>query len=84
MLRDGLKISKAYAAVGTITERLRRFAAEYGISHSTFAKRRKIYMNNATLSKVFNHDNSTEDTHDRYRTCCFYCQDLITSLHELP
>lgn len=82
MLREGLKISKAYSGSGTVTPRLRQLAAEYGISYSTFARRRKIYMNNTSLNRALMRESTTEDTNDRYRTCCFYCRDLIIFKHE--
>lgn len=84
MLREGLSISKQYASSGSSTERLKKLASQYGISYSTFARKRRSYMNSTALSRALMHDISNEDTVDRYRTCCFYCRDLIIFLHEKP
>lgn len=84
MLRKAHSISAAFSAVGTTTTRLRQLAAEHGISYSTFARRRQQYMNNTSLNRALLHESTSEDTVDRYRTCCFYCRDLIIFQHELP
>ena len=84
MLREARWISAAFSAAGTTTIRLRELAANHGISYSTFARRRKAYMNNTSLSRALMHESTTEDTVDRYRKCCFYCRDLIIFQHELP
>ena len=84
MIREGVMITKAFSGCGTSTARLRDLSERYGISYSTFARRRQKYMNNTSLTRALMHDNNSEDTHDRYRTCCFYCRDLIIFKHELP
>lgn len=84
MLREARWISAAFSAAGTTTIRIRELAASHGISYSTFARRRKAYMNNTSLSRALMHESTTEDTVDRYRKCCFYCRDLIIFQHELP
>lgn len=84
MLREARWISAAFSAAGTTTIRIRELAASHGISYSTFARRRKVYMNNTSLSRALMHESTTEDTVDRYRKCCFYCRDLIIFQHELP
>ena len=83
MIRDSIRISKAYSATGAITTHLKSLAAENGMSYSTFARRRQSYMNNTSLQRALMHDGVSEDTVDRYRTCCFYCRDLIIFQHEL-
>ena len=84
MLREARKISAAFSAAGTTTMRLRQLASKYGISYSTFARRRRQYMNNTSLNRALMHESASEDTFDRYRKCCFYCRDLIIFQHELP
>lgn len=41
-------------------------------------------MNTTSLRRALMHDSCSEDTEDRYRSCCFYCRDLIIFLHEKP
>lgn len=91
MLREAYEISMAYSHQQNITDRLRALADKYHISYSTLARRRKIYMNNTSLTRILKHGTSSdthilteEDTKDRYRTCCLYCRDLIIYLHEKP
>lgn len=84
MLREARRISAAFSASGTTTMRLRQLASKYGISYSTFARRRQQYMNNTSLSRALMHESTSEDTVDRYRKCCFYCRDLIIFQHEMP
>lgn len=84
MMRDAHRISLAYASSGTVTERLRNLAVQYHISYSTLARRRAIYMNSTPLYRALTNSATDEDTKDRYRTCCFYCRDLIIYLHEQP
>ena len=84
MLREARRISATFSASGTTTMRLRQLASKYGISYSTFARRRQQYMNNTSLSRALMHDSTSEDTVDRYRKCCFYCRDLIIFQHEMP
>ena len=81
MIRRGLSISKSYA--GTSTVHLKELAREYGISYSTFSRRRSIYMKTTPLYRALVHDVTNEDTVDRHRTCCFYCRDLIIFKHEM-
>lgn len=84
MMRKAYKISLAFASSGTVTAHLRELASEYHISYSTLARRRALYMNSTPLYRALSHSASTEDTKDRYRTCCLYCRDLIIFLHEKP
>lgn len=84
MMRKAFEISQAFAASGTVTVQLRELAAAYHISYSTLARRRSIYMNSTPLFRALSHSASSEDTRDRYRTCCLYCRDLIIFLHEKP
>lgn len=80
MLREGLHISRSYPDSATI--HLQQLVKRYGISYSTFSRKRNIYMNNSSLYRALIHDSTSEDTNDRYKTCCFYCRDLIIYLHE--
>lgn len=84
MLQEARHIADAYANTGLLTKMLTELANSYGYSYSTFTRRRKLYMNNTSLSRALMHDASHEDTRDRYRTVCFYCRDLIIFLHEKP
>lgn len=84
MMREVYRISLAYASSGTVTKRLRKLAAQYNISYSTLARRRSLYMNSTPLYRALTNLSTAEDTKDRYRTCCFYCRDLIIYLHEQP
>ena len=84
MMRRAYTISQAFASSGTVTAHLRELASEYHISYSTLARRRALYMNSTPLYRALSHSASTEDTKDRYRTCCLYCRDLIIFLHEKP
>ena len=84
LLRKGMFLSRAYAVSGKLTEKLAELANSYGYSYATFSRRRKIYMNNSALNRALIHDVASEDTHDCYRTACFYCRDLIVFLHEKP
>lgn len=84
LMRKALAISHTFAATGTTTERLRQLAAKHGISYSTLARKRRIYMNSTSLRRALTNNNIHEDTNDRYRTCCYYCRDLIIFLHEQP
>ena len=67
MLREARRISAAFSASGTTTMRLRQLASKYGISYSTFSRRRQQYMNNTSLSRALMHESTSEDTVDRYR-----------------
>lgn len=84
MIRKGIDIKKTYGYNYNSLNKIKELAKEYGISYSTYSRRRKIYMNNTSLSRVIKHGEITEDMSDRYRTCCRYCRDLIIYLHELP
>ncbi|MBR1479000.1 MAG: hypothetical protein IJ608_13735 [Lachnospiraceae bacterium] len=84
MLRMGVRLSDAHASDGLATKALTELAGSYGYSYSTYMRRRKIYMNNTSLSLALMHASGKEDTRDRYRTACFYCRDLIIFLHEKP
>lgn len=84
MIRKGIRIKKAYGYSYDSVSKLKELAKEYGISYSTYARRKKIYMNNTSLSKVLMHGELNENEGDRYHTCCMYCRDLIIYLHLLP
>lgn len=84
MVRAGLNLSRSYKSLGTSTMHLKKLVSEYDISYSTYARRRKIYMNSTALYRALTHSDPTEDTSDKYRTCCYYCRDLIIYLHEMP
>ena len=84
MVRKSIEISNTYSSTGTITLRLKELATEYQTSYSTLARKRAEYMKDPSLKKLLDHNISTEETKDRYRTCCFYCRDLIIFLHEKP
>lgn len=74
-----------------ITEKLNALAKENSISYRTLMRKRKVYMNNSSLANALKHGSDSslhildeEDMKDRYRTCCYYCRDLIIYLHEQP
>ena len=84
MMRKAFEITRTFSVSGNVTGHLRELASEYHISYSTLARRRSLYMNSTPLYRALSHSASTEDTRDRYRTCCLYCRDLIIFLHEKP
>lgn len=84
LIREGKRIKNAFSAIGTSSIMLRALASDYGISYSTYSRKRRIYMNNTSLSRALAHDRIPEITADNNPTCCLYCKDLIYYLRGLP
>ena len=84
IVRTANMISKSFSATGTSTEQLRKLAQDNNISYSTLARWRKKCMKDKSLSLLSDHVLNQEDIVDRYRTCCYYCRDLITVMKCKP
>ena len=84
IVRQANQICNSYASTGTSTIHLRELAKENNISFSTLARWRKKIMSDKSLALLANHILTKEDTEDKYRTCCFYCRDLIIVMKSAP
>ena len=84
IVRQANQICNSYASTGTSTIHLRELAKENNISFSTLARWRKKIMSDKSLVLLANHILTKEDTEDKYRTCCFYCRDLIIVMKSAP
>lgn len=77
IVRTANMISRSYSVTGTSTELLRKLAQDNSISFSTLARWRKKYMKDKSLALLSDHFLNKEGMVVRYRTCCYYCRDLI-------
>ena len=81
MIREANAVINAFTSSKNITKKLEQLAAQYDISYRTLIRRRNYLMNHNILMQLLEDPASSEDTRDRYPTCCFYARDYIIYRH---
>ena len=81
MIREANAVIDAFTSSKNITKKLEQLAAQYGISYRTLIRRRNYLMNHNILMQLLEDPASSENTRDRYPTCCFYARDYIIYRH---
>lgn len=81
MIREANAVIDAFTSSKNVTRKLQQLAAQYGISYRTLIRRRNYFMNHNILMQLLEDPASSEDTRDRYPTCCFYARDYIIYRH---
>ena len=81
MIREANAVIDAFTSTKNVTKKLEQLAVQYGISYRTLARRKNYFMNQNILMQLLEDPASSENTRDRYPTCCFYARDYIIYRH---